>query len=234
MFLAKALTHYASKSALDIDTLGEKNVAALVESGFISDPADIYILSVDNLLGLDRFAEVSAKKLVDAIQASKTPELPRFIYGLGIRHVGEQTATDLAAHFGSLDALATATLDQLMEVEGIGQVVAESILAWFSDDENAALLQKFSDLGVHPQSFKKATGPLTGVSFVITGTLSMGPRDVVAARLVALGAKEHSSVTKDTTYLIVGENPGASKLTKAQKLGTTTLDEAGLNTLLNK
>jgi DNA ligase (NAD+) len=233
LLLKKAVEHYASKSALDIDTLGEKNVVALVDSGFVSDPADIYILSVQNLLGLDRFADISAKKLIDAIQVSKTPELPRFIYALGIRHVGEQTALDLAEHFGSLDALQHATLDQLQLVEGIGQVVAESILAFFADDDNQELLKKFSSLGVHPQSFKKTTGPLTGVSFVITGTLAIGPRDEVAAKLVALGAKEHSSVTKDTTYLIVGENPGASKFTKAQKLGTKTLDEKALQKLLS-
>jgi DNA ligase (NAD+) len=232
LLLKKAIEHYASRAALDIDTLGEKNVIALVDSGFVSDPADIYVLSVDNLLGLDRFARVSAQKLVDAIQASKRPELPRFIYGLGIRHVGEQTALDLAAAFGSIDALAKATLERLQAVEGIGQVVAESILAYFADPDTHALLAKFSSLGVHPQPFKTTTGPLTGVSFVITGTLSLGPRDTVAARLVALGAKEHSTVTKDTTYLIVGESPGASKLTKAKKLGTKMLDEAGLNNLI--
>jgi DNA ligase (NAD+) len=232
VFLVKDLAHYASKGALDIDTLGEKNVEAIVRGGLVQDVADIYKLRKDDLLQLDRFADISASKLIDAIQASKTPELPRFIYALGIRHVGEQTAVDLSEHFGSLDALSHATLDQLQAVEGIGHVVAESILAWFADPENADLLAKFDSLGVHPQSFQKTTGPLTGVSFVITGTLSMGPRDEVAAKLVALGAKEHSSVTKDTTYLIVGENPGASKLTKAEKLETKTLNEQMLRGLL--
>ncbi len=232
LFLKKALEHYASKSALDIDTLGEKNVIALVDSGFITDPADIYILSVANLLGLDRFAATSARKLIDAIHASKTPTLPRFIYALGIRHVGEQTALDLAEAFGTLENLSQATLDQLEAVEGIGTVVAESILAWLSDDDNQDLLTKFTQLGVQPQPFTKATGPLTGVNFVITGTLEMGSRDQVAAKLVALGAKEQNSVTKDTTYLIVGENPGGSKFTKAQKLGTKTLDEQALTELL--
>ncbi|HEY2004554.1 MAG TPA: NAD-dependent DNA ligase LigA [Candidatus Saccharimonadia bacterium] len=233
VFLQKDLTHFASKSALDIDTLGEKNVAALVQSGLVHDIADIYTLTKDQLLQLDRFADISAQKLVDAIQASKTPELPRFIYGLGIRHVGEQTAQDLAAHFGSLEKLQHATLDQLMEVEGIGQVVAESILAFFADEDNEALLAKFDHLGVYPQSFQKTTGPLTGVNFVITGTLEMGTRDEVAARLAALGAKEQNSVSKDTTYLIVGDSPGASKLTKAKKLGIQTLDEDALAQLLS-
>jgi DNA ligase (NAD+) len=233
MFLHKDLTHFASKGALDIDTLGEKNVAALVAGEKVHDIADIYTLTSQDLLTLDRFAEISAQKLVDAIQASKHPELPRFIYGLGIRHVGEQTAVDLADHFGSLNALAHATLDQLMAVEGIGTVVAESILAWFADEENEELLRKFGKLGVEPQAFKRAEGKLSGVTFVITGTLDMGTRDEVAARLVALGAKELNSVTKDTTYLIVGESPGASKLTKAQKLGTKTLDESALNRLIS-
>jgi DNA ligase (NAD+) len=230
--LKKAIEHYASKAALDIDTLGEKNVAALVDAGLVSDPADIYALTKDQLLNLDRFADISAQKLIDAIAAAKHPELPRFIYGLGIRHVGEQTARDLAEHFGSIQSLAEATLDQLEQVEGIGHVVAESILAYFSAEENQDLLQKFARLGVHPQTFERIQGQLTGVTFVITGTLSMGTRDEVAAQLEALGAKEQNSVTKDTTYLIVGENPGGSKLTKAGKLGTKTLDEKQVGDLL--
>jgi DNA ligase (NAD+) len=233
LLLAKAIEHYASKGALDIDTLGEKNVAALVESSFVSDPADIYILSIDNLLGLDRFAKISARKLIDAIAASKTPELPRFIYGLGIRHVGSQTAVDLAAAFGSLETLADATLDQLEAVEGIGMVVAESILAYFASEETRELLAKFRNLGVHPQPFKRATGKLSGVNFVITGTLDMGTREEVAAKLTTLGAKEQTTVTQDTTYLITGANPGGSKLTKAEKLGTKKLDEASLIQLLS-
>jgi len=230
--LKKDVEHYASKAALDIDTLGEKNVVALVDAGLVKDPADLYALTKDQLLQLDRFADISAGKLVDAIAAAKTPELPRFIYALGIRHVGEQTAVDLADHFGSLDALASATLEDLEAVDGIGHVVAESILAWFSDDDNQRLLDRFARLGVAPQIYHRATGKLSGISFVITGTLAMGTRDEVAARLVALGAKEHNSVTKDTTYLIVGDSPGASKLTKAQKLGTQTLDEKALEKLL--
>jgi DNA ligase (NAD+) len=232
VFLAKDLTHFASKGSLDIDTLGEKNVQLLVQSGLVHDVADIYGLTKPQLLTLDRFADISAQKLIDAITAAKTPELPRFVYGLGIRHVGEQTAVDLSEHFGSLDALAQATLDQLEAVEGIGKVVAESILAWFADDDNVALLAKFATLGVTPQIFAKVRGKLSGVKFVITGTLAMGSRDEVAARLTALGAKEQNSVGKDTTYLIVGDSPGASKLTKAGKLGTKQLDEAALNKLL--
>jgi DNA ligase (NAD+) len=234
LLLKKALTHYASKGALDIDTLGEKNVEALVDAGLVHDIADLYRLTKADLLKLDRFADISAGKLTGAIAAAKTPELPRFIYGLGIRHVGEQTAVDLAEAFGSLDALAKATLADLDAIDGIGHVVAESILAWFSDEDNEELLRKFRALGVHPQSYQRIQGKLTGVNFVITGTLAMGTRDEVAAKLTRLGAKEQNSVGKDTTYLIVGENPGASKLTKAQKLGTKTLDEAELTKLVNE
>lgn len=232
LLLKKAIEHYASKGALDIDTLGEKNVAAIVDAGLVQDPADLYRLTAADLVTLDRFADISAQKLIDGIKATTTPELPRFIYGLGIRHVGSQTALDLAATFGTLDALAGATLEQLEAVEGIGTVVAESILAYFSSEETVEILAKFEDYGVHPQSFAQIQGKLSGVTFVITGTLEMGSRDQVAAKLVALGAKEQSSVGKDTTYLIVGESPGAGKLAKAQKYATQLVDETELAGLL--
>jgi DNA ligase (NAD+) len=232
LLLKRALAHYASKNALDIDTLGEKNVELLVDSGLVKDIADIYRLTKDDLLQLDRFADISAGKLVDAIAAARTPELPRFIYGLGIRHVGEQTARDLAEAFGSLDRLRHATLDELLAVEGIGTIVAEAILGWFADPDNQELLAKFERLDVRPAAFEVVRGKLTGVNFVITGTLSLGTRDEVAARLEALGAKEQKSVSKDTTYLIVGEEPGGSKLAKADKLGTKKLDERDLKKIL--
>jgi DNA ligase (NAD+) len=234
LLLKKAVEHFASKAALDIDTLGEKNVAAIVDAGLVDDPADLYKLTKEDLLKLDRFADISAQKLIDAIQDKKHPELPRFIYGLGIRHVGEQTARDLAEHFGDIQSLAHATLDQLEAVPGIGHVVAESILAYFASEDNQAYFEKFRTYHAEPQKFQKTTGPLTGVTFVITGTLEMGTRDEVAAKLEALGAKEQNSVSKDTTYLVVGESPGASKLTKAQKIGTKTLDEFAVSALLNK
>ena len=232
LLLSKAIEHYASKGALDIDTLGEKNVTALVQADLVKDPADLYTLTTTDLLKLDRFGEISAQKLVDGIQASKTPALPRFIYALGIRHIGNQTATDLAEAFGSLETLAQATLSDLDQIDGVGHVVAESVLAWFAAEENVELLAKFKSNGVEPTVFHKPEGKLSGVSFVITGTLEMGSRDEVAAKLVALGAKEHKSVTKDTTYLIVGESPGASKTTKAAKLGTQILGESAIAELL--
>jgi DNA ligase (NAD+) len=150
LILKRALEYYASKAALDIDTLGEKNVVALVDAGLVRDIADIYTLTVEDLLALDRFAEISAKKLITAIQEKKTPPLEKFILGLGIRHVGSQTAIDLANKFQSMQTLAHATLEELEEVEGVGKVVAESILAWFADEDNAAMLAKFEALGVTP------------------------------------------------------------------------------------
>lgn len=230
--LKKAVEHFASKGALDIDTLGEKNVAAIVDAGLVQDPADLYKVTKDDLLQIDRFADISAQKLIDGIQAKKHVPLPRFIYGLGIRHVGEQTAVDLAEAFGDIQSLAHATIDQLEAVEGIGKVVAESIAAYFASEETEALLAKFAASDALPEPFERIQGKLSGVTFVITGTLEMGTRDEVAAKLVALGAKEQNSVSKDTNYLIVGENPGGSKLTKAQKFGTKTLTEEELSSLI--
>jgi DNA ligase (NAD+) len=179
----------------------------------------------EELLKLERFAEISAAKLVDAIQAKKNPPLPRFIYGLGIRHVGVQTAIDLATHFHELDKLAHSTIDELSEVEGIGVVVAEAIVEWFEEPSNQKLLEKFASYGVEPEKTKKTTGPLSGKSFVITGTLSEMSREAAAERIRELGGTFQSSVGKETDYLVVGDNVGASKLAKAQKLGTKQIDE---------
>lgn len=230
--LKQSLKHFASKGALDIDTLGEKNVASLVDGKLVNDVSDIYALSKQDVLKLERFADVSAQKLIEAIQAKKSPELPRFIYGLGIRHVGSQTAIDLAEHFGSLQALITATLDELLRIDGIGDVVAESILGWFADPENIELVQKFEDLGVKPQYESKLQGPLHGKNFVITGSLGHLSRDEAADKIRALGGTFQSSVGKDTSYLVVGENVGASKLKKAEKLGTQQINERALLDML--
>jgi len=232
ILLRQALEHFASKGALDIDTLGEKNVVALVDAGLVHDLADIYTLTKEQVLALDRFAEISATKLLEAIQAKKQPELPRFIYGLGIRHVGTQTAIDLSEHFESLEKLSKATLDGLLQVNGIGEVVAESLLAWFADPDNQALLAKFRELGVEPVYESHAKGPLHGQSFVITGTLEHMGRDIAAEKIRQLGGTFQSSVGKDTTYLVVGKNVGASKLAKAAKLGTKQLTEAEMLKLI--
>lgn len=231
VLLKRALQHFASKAALDIDTLGEKNVEALVDSGLVHDFADIYTLKKEQLLALDRFAEISAQKLIAAIAAKKNPALERFIFGLGIRHVGSQTAIDLASQFESIDRLASATLEELRAVDGIGEVVAESIVAWFADEDNTQLLNKFTQVGVRPY-YSKKTGKLLGLSFVITGTLESMSRDEAADMIRALGGQFQSAVTKDTTYLVAGGKVGASKLKKASDLGVKIIDENELLSLL--
>ena len=224
LILKRALKHFASKGALDIDTLGEKNVEALVDAEFVRDLADIYTLAKEQLLTLERFADISAQKLIDAIAAKKQPPLERFVYGLGIRHVGAQTAIDLVNHFESLDKLAQAGIDELQSVDGVGVVVAESIMAWFADEDNAALLEKFTLLGVTP-IYKAKRGELAGKSFVITGTLQSMSRDQAAEKIRALGGTFQTSVGKDTTYLVAGGKVGASKLARAEKYGTKVIDE---------
>lgn len=224
LLLKLAVGHFASRGALDIDTLGEKNVTALVDAGLVKDLADIYIITAEQLLGLDRFADVSANKLVAAIAAKKTPPLERFVYGLGIRHVGTQTAIDLVNFFGSLTALQNATIDQLREVDGVGEIVAESIVAWFADPDNEALLEKFDSLGVKPV-FQRKNGKLIGQSFVITGSLQSMSRDEAADRIRSLGGTFQSAIAKDTDYLVVGEKVGESKLKKAKQYGTKVINE---------
>jgi DNA ligase (NAD+) len=233
VILKRSLQHFASKGALDIDTLGEKNVVALVDAGLVHDIADIFDLKLEQLLQLDRFADISARKLIAAIDEKRTPELPRFIFGLGIRHVGAQTAIDLANAFESIDSLATATLDQLNAVEGVGEVVAESILAWFADEDNQKVLSKCREFKVWPAPYRKVQGPLQGMSFVVTGTLESMGREVAAERIRGLGGTFQSTVSKDTTYLVTGANTGKSKLDKAAKLGVKTLDEAAFLKLIN-
>ena len=225
LILKRALKHFASKGALDIDTLGEKNVEALVDAELVRDLADIYTLAKEQLLTLERFADISAQKLIDAIAAKKQPPLERFVYGLGIRHVGAQTAIDLVNHFESLDKLAQAGIDELQSVDGVGVVVAESIMAWFADEDNAALLEKLTLLGVTP-IYKAKRGELAGKSFVITGTLQSMSRDQAAEKIRALGGTFQTSVGKDTTYLVAGGKVGASKLARAEKYGTKVIDEA--------
>lgn len=231
LLLKRALQHFASKGALDIETLGEKNVVALVDAGIVHSLADIYQLDVNDLLQLDRFADKSASKLVGAIQAKKNPPLERLIFGLGIRHVGAQTAVDLASKFESIDRLQHATLAELESVDGVGKVVAESVLAWFADPDNEQLLQKFTELGVTPH-YDKKSGKLNGQSFVVTGTLESMSRDEAAERIRALGGVFQTSVGKDTAYLVAGGKVGASKLAKAQKYGTKVINEDQLLELL--
>ena len=224
--LKRAIEYYASKPALNIEGLGEKNVVALVDAGLVNSIADLYTLTPAQLMTLERFGEVSAHKLVDNIQATKHPPLARFITAVGIRHIGTQTALDLAAHFKTFEALAEATERELTEMPGIGLTVAESIVAWFADEDNAKLIEKLKANGVKPEYQDNSNGKLAGLGFVVTGTLDSMGRDEAAERIRTLGGEFHSSVVKSTSYLVAGRNTGKSKLEKAAKLGTKVIDEA--------
>ena len=226
LILKRSIEYYASKPALNIEGLGEKNVVALVDAGLVKSISDLYRLDVMKVKQLERFAELSAKNLVDAINASKTAPLAKFITALGIRHVGAQTAVSLANHFGSIEALRDATEDQLLEINDIGKVVAESILAYFSDEDNLKQLDELKELGVHPSFEDPNKLPLNGKSYIITGTLSSMGREEAEDKLREKGATITSSVTKTTTALIAGEKPGKGKTDKAEKLGIPTISEA--------
>jgi DNA ligase (NAD+) len=232
ILLKRALEHFASKGALDIEGLGEKNVEALVDAGLVNDLADIYTLEKQQVVALDRFADLSAQNLISAIAEKKTPPLARFIFALGIRHVGAQTAIDLANTFKNLDNLGVATYEDLKNVDGVGEIVAESILGWFVDDDNQNLLAKFRRLGVWPLDAILVNGTLSGKSFVITGTLETMSRDEAAEKIRARGGTFQSSVAKGTTYLVMGAKAGSSKAEKARKLGTEVIDENKLIEML--
>lgn len=232
LILKRGVEYYASKPALNIEGLGEKNVNLLVDSGLVKNLSDLYRLDAAKVSQLERFAEVSANKLISAIDNSKTAPLAKFITALGIRHVGVQTAIALADRFKSLSLLIDATADDLLSIPDIGQVVAESILAYFADEDNLKQLQEMRELGVNPFYDDQTTKPLAGQSYVVTGTLSKMGRDEAEARLRELGATVTGSVTKHTTALIVGEKPGSSKTVKAEKLGIPVIHEAEFLELL--
>lgn len=232
LLLKRGLQHYAARGALDIDGLGEKNTVALIDAGLVHDIADIYTLTVAQLEELERFAQLSARNLVEAIGRVKNPALARFIFGLGIRHVGTQTAIDLAKHYGHFEKLQIASLDELRAVEGVGEIVAQSIVAWFAGVDNIKLVSKFKKLGVWPQKHIAARGKFTGKSFVITGTLQSMSRDIATDKIRALGGTFQSAVGNGTTYLVAGKNVGESKLKKARSFGTKVIDEQQLIRLL--
>ena len=226
----QAVKHFAGRQALDIEGLGERNAELLVSTGLVSDVADIYSLTVEAVSKLDRFAELSATKLVGEIQGKKAPPLDRFIYGLGIRHVGAKTANDIAKHFTGLEDFSDSTIGQLEAIPGIGQIVAESIQGWLSDESNIRLLDKFAQLGVHPVPVQ-AGGSLAGVSFVITGALSVS-RDELANQIRLRGGNFQTGVGKSTDYLVAGQRVGSSKLAKAKQLGVKVISEAQLMEML--
>jgi DNA ligase (NAD+) len=229
----RLLTHFAGRGAMDIEGLGESLASQLLTAGLVEDVADVYYLQKEQLLSLDRFAEKSAANLVDNIEKSKNRPLPNLLFALGIRHVGFETAELLADHFGSIDAMAAASLEDLEGVPTIGPKTAESVFEYFHDEQNLRLVEKLRQAGVRLEGEKTAAreGPLKGTSFVVTGSLTSWSRNEVESMIKRLGGAVGSSVTKKTDYLVAGENPG-SKLTKAQEYGTKVLDEDGFRALL--
>jgi len=230
----EAFRHFASRRALDIEGLGEKLVEQLVEKKQISDVADIFSLTSQQLVELERMGPKSAENLIAAIGKSKVTTLPRFLYALGIANVGEATALSLAQHFGNLDDLMAADEQQLQQVADIGPVVAHSVFTFFRQPHNVDVIRKLVQAGLSWPALEKRiieTLPLAGKSFVITGTLESMSRDDAKARLQALGAKVSGSVSQKTDYVVAGAEPG-SKYDKALELGITILDEAALQKLI--
>jgi DNA ligase (NAD+) len=247
----EALVHFASRRAIDIDGLGERNIEDLIAFGYVHSPADLYALTVDDFLEMKRRAderdghtpEVAkkgkvatrwAEKLVDAIEASKDTTLERFLYALGIPEVGEATAKTLARHFGSLDALMTAGEAELTAVSDVGTVMAGHIAAFFGEPRNRGVIAALRKTGVHwKESAPRggADGPLAGQTVVLTGTLASLSRDEAKDKLEALGAKVAGSVSKKTSFVVAGEAAG-SKLAKAESLGVAVWDEDRLLALL--
>lgn len=230
--LRRNLEYFASKQALNIEGLGEKNVNLLVDAGLLKSLVDLYRLQKSDLIKLERFGELSATKLLNAIEGTKQAPLAKFITALGIRHVGAQTAVALADAFQSLEALRDATEEELLKIPDIGLTVSESILAYFADEDNLKQLDDFASLGVHPVYVNHDNAPLKGQSFVVTGTLTNMGREEAEDLLREKGATVTSSVTKNTTALIAGAKPGASKVTKAEKLGIKIISEAEFRELI--
>jgi DNA ligase (NAD+) len=230
------IVFFAGRSAMDIEGLGEERVTQFVEAGLLHDAADVYDLTVERLVTLERIGERSAQLLVDAVEASKSRPLAKLLVGLGIRHVGPSAAQALARDLGTLDAVAGAAVDELAVVPGVGGVIAESVVAFFANERNRDFVRRLVEAGVNVQGPPKAEvrtdGPsLDGMTFVLTGTLASMTREEAQAELEARGGKVTSSVSKKTSYVVVGESPG-SKLAKAEQLGVTVLDEAAFEQLL--
>jgi DNA ligase (NAD+) len=233
----QALLHFASRRALDIEGLGDKLVDQLVDTGVVHTAADLYRLDARTLIDLERMAEKSAANVLEAIDGSKDTTLQRFIYALGIRHVGEATARDLASHFGGLDAVMNASEEDLQQTNDVGPVLAESIARFFAEPHNREIIGKLRKAGVHwkegPPKAKAAHGKLADLTFVLTGTLPNLSRDEAKAMIEDAGGKVAGSVSKKTSYVVAGAEAG-SKLARAQELDVAILDEDGLRKLLTQ
>lgn len=235
--IIRNVEHFVSRGAMDIVGLGIKIVEQLVEKGVVQSPADLYFLSKEDLLTLEGFADKKAENILQAIENSRSRPLSRLITALGIRGVGEVMAGELAKHFKNLDALSKATVQQLMEIEGVGPNIAQSIVEWFTRSGNQEFLRKLREAGVWPTEQTPVESveslPLAGLTFVVTGTLKEFSREGIKSYLERLGAKVTDSVSRNTSYLLVGENPG-SKLEKARQLGVRIITEEELKQLVSK
>jgi len=228
------LLHFASRRAMDIEGLGDKLVEQLVDRGMVNTPADIYRLAICQLASLERMAQKSAGNILAAIAKSRDTTLARFIYALGIRNVGETTAKDLARHFGRLELLLAASVDDLQQVPDVGPVVAASITRFLAEPHNLEVIGKLRDAGVCWSEGKAeavVSSAIVGKTFVLTGTLPTLTREEARERIEALGGKVAGSVSKKTDYLVAGSEAG-SKLEKALQLGVSILDEGQLLELL--
>jgi DNA ligase (NAD+) len=230
--LRESLLHFGARGVMNIEGLGEAAVQQLLERGLVKSVADLYSLTEEQLVDLERFAEKSAQALLKEIARSKKAGLARVIMGLGIRFVGERTAELLAQEFGSIDAIMGASAEELERVEEVGPRISEAILEFFSRPANQTLVQHLKEAGVEMTAEKKQRSTqLAGLTFVLTGTLSTLTRDEAKQRIEAAGGKVSGSVSKKTSYVVAGEEAG-SKLDKARELKVTVLDEAGLLALL--
>jgi DNA ligase (NAD+) len=231
----QALLHFAGRRAMDIEGLGDKLVDQLVDGGIVKTVPDLYRLGLANLAALERMGEKSAQNLLAGIEKSKSTTLGRFLFSLGIRQVGETTAKDLARHFGNIDRLMSARVEELLEVNDVGPIVAESIRHFFDQPHHREVVEQLRAAGVHwpdqEGTASDAPRPLLGKTLVLTGTLPSLSRDEAKELIEAAGGKVSGSVSKKTNYVVAGEEAG-SKLDKARELGVEVLDEAGLRALL--
>ena len=230
----EAIKHFVGRKAMDIDGLGDKLVEALVDEGHIQHVADLYSLAHSTLANMERMGDKSATNLINALGDSSTTSLPRFLFALGIREVGEATARSLALHYGNLKNIMAATAEELQKVDDVGPIVASRIVHFFADQHNQQVIKQLQDAGINWPESEPAPAqelPLTGTTYVVTGTLHSMSRDEVKAKLQVYGAKVAGSVSKKTDYLIAGEKAG-SKLTKANDLGVPVLNEEQAMALL--
>jgi DNA ligase (NAD+) len=231
----EALRHFISRGALDVDGVGDKQAFRFWELGLVRRPSDLYRLTVEDLLPLEGFGKLSAENAIASIDASRGRPFSRVLFGLGIPHVGFVTAEALARQLGSMHALRNAGVQEIEAVEGVGPIIADAVAAWFADPDHAALVDELTDAGLTMETpldeRAPAAGPLTGMSFVLTGTLERRTREEAAAEIVAHGGKVTSSVSKKTSYVVAGESPG-SKLARAESLGVPVIEENAFDELL--